>query len=359
MNIRRRVPRGSRLWRALDGAVLWQLGHIPVAPATEDAFEWNDIASFWESSTVAAPPLPWTRPVRTRRDGVRVVQLLGRSQGPGGHIGSRRFEGRAYLHPSGTRAPLVLLLHGYAAPVPYYEDHHARLLLRRGVSAARIDLPFHMSRRSPGQGPGGGFFSTDPRRTAAVFRQATEDAAAVIAWARSEVTPRVAVLGFSLGGMVACLLAATTRLDAVVAVTPPCDLVGTVLERSPRRIRRNLGLIGDGGGPWGDDLSAARAVLAQAMAPVTPALLIPVTPADRITLVAAEDDLIVGADPVRELARTWGANLIDHPRGHVSVMATRGITARLHDRLLGDAIRPWVVQDVAPATWPRAAAVTP
>ena len=110
--------------------------------------------------------------------------------------------GRVAIHPR-PGAPVVLLLHGYAAPSPVYEEHQMRLLLRRGLSAARIELPFHMHRRTPRHGAGHGFFSTDPAHTCAVLRQATEDAAAVVAWLRSELTPAVGALG---RGLVSCPL---------------------------------------------------------------------------------------------------------------------------------------------------------
>jgi hypothetical protein len=121
-----------------------------------------------------------------------------------------------------------------------------------------------------------------------------------------------------------------------VAVTPPCDLADVVLRRSPLRVRRRLGLVDGRGGPWGDDLSAANDVLAAAMAPVTPHLLTPVTPGSRITLVAADNDGIVGAPAVRELATAWDARLLAYPHGHVTVMSARGITSRLHHRLATD-----------------------
>jgi len=322
--------------RLADAAVRWRLGLIAYHDVA--ALEPQAAEDFWSASHVADPaplcatPVPpgWVR-------GARALDLRGPSAGPGDHEGARVLRARAYLNPAAAPgAPLVLLLHGYAAAVPTYEEHHARLLLRRGLHAARLDLPHHLRRRPPGWGAGAGFFSSDPHRTAAILRQATEDAAAVVAWARDTVGCPVAVLGFSLGGLVACLLAAAAPLDSMVAVTPPCDLADVVLRRSPLRIRKRLGLVDGGGGPWGADLAAAHDALAQAMAPVTPHLLAPHTPGDRITLVAADNDGIVGAAAVRALASAWGTRLISYPHGHVTVMAARGITARLHDRLADD-----------------------
>lgn len=323
--------------RAADALVRWRLGliryHQHVTPT-----EAEEAAEFWRRSRVGQPAALAAEPVppgRVRR--LPALDLRGPSSGPGDHPGARELRARAHLRPGAPPGtPLVLLLHGYAAAVPTYEEHHARLLLRRGLHAARLDLPYHLRRKPPGSGTGAGFFSSDPRRTAAMLRQATEDAAAVVAWARAELGGPVGVLGFSLGGLVACLLAAEVPLDSVVAVTPPVDLADVVLRRSPARTRRRLGLVGGGGGPWGADLEAAHALLAEAMAPVTPHLLDPLTPGGRITLVAADNDGIVGAAAVHALAATWGTALLSYPHGHVTVMTARGITARLHDRLAAD-----------------------
>ena len=332
MSIRLSGTWRPRVARAIDSAVRWRLGLIEMTGPISAQPEPVDVAGFWRDSRVDHPAAIRATLLRADRR-CRLVDLEGDSSGPGQHAGSRRFRGRAALHPEGSDTT-VLLLHGFAAPGPFYENHHARLLLRRGVNAARLELPFHMSRRVPGRGPGGGFFSADPAHTRAVLRQATEDAAAVVAWARREVGPRVVVLGFSLGGLVGCLLAATVPVDAVVAVTPPCELADTVLERSPRRTRERLGLLDDGGGPWGADADAARAHLEAALAPVTPARLRPVTPPGRIAVIAADQDQIVGRDPVHRLSRAWGCELWEYRQGHITVMTARGITARLHDRVL-------------------------
>jgi dienelactone hydrolase len=326
----------SRLSLTVDHAIRWRLGFIPVTPGSPAAPCDGEIEPFWQASRVDAPAPVSARPVPARGGwrGARVLDLTGSSAGPGGHPGSRRVVGRAVIHPQ-PGAPAVLLLHGYAAPTPAYEEHHMRLLLRRGLSAARIDLPFHMRRRLPGRAAGAGFFGGDPAHTRGVLRQATEDAAAVVAWLRREASPTVGVLGFSLGGLVACLLGARVGLESLVAITPPCDLAELTLVRSPARLRREFGLV-PGGGPWGRDAAAARAALGAALAPVTPRLLGLRTPCHRVALVAAEHDLIVGERPVRELAAAWESECWGYGHGHVTVMAARGLSARIHERLCRD-----------------------
>ena len=51
-------------------------------------------------------------------------------------------------------------------------------------------------------------------------------------------------------------------------------------------------------------------------------------------MIAADQDQIVGRDPVHRLARAWGCELWEYPQGHITVMTVRGISARLHDRVL-------------------------
>jgi X-Pro dipeptidyl-peptidase (S15 family) len=332
----------GRLSRTVDHAVRWRLGRIGVHSGPASFGAHDGVEEFWAASRVLDPAPVTALPAMHRRGrGTgHLLDITAPSSGPCVLPDGGRMVGRVAIHPR-PGAPAVLLLHGYAAPSPVYEEHQMRLLLRRGMSAVRIELPFHMHRRTPHRGAGHGFFGSEPAHTCAVLRQATEDAAAVVAWLRRELTPAVGALGFSLGGLVGCLLAAHVGLDSLVAVTPPCDLADLTLERSPTRLRRELGVRPGGGGPWGTDAVAARAVLERAMAPVTPRLLTARTPGDRVTLVSADHDLIVGDEPVRALAGAWGAECWSYGHGHVTVMTARGITARIHQRLGRDlAIAP-------------------
>ncbi len=124
-----------------------------------------------------------------------------RAEGPGGHPGAAKVIATVHIsHGLAPDAPMVLLVHGYAVPMPLLDALVARSLRARGAHSMRIDLPFHLRRRMPGHSSGDGFFGTDPARIRATVRQSVEDAAALVAWARANVTPTVAVLGVSLGG---------------------------------------------------------------------------------------------------------------------------------------------------------------
>jgi dienelactone hydrolase len=301
-----------------------------------------DPAQFWPGTQVLEP-----RPLRVNRsweslDGPkwRELELEGDSEGPGGHWGSRRFLSTAHIRQTPGSAPFVLLLHGYAVPQTTYDRWLARQMRQRGAHTARLDLPFHLRRTLPGQRSGDGYFSLDPAHIRAVVRQSVEDAAAVIAWARAEVSPHVSVVGVSLGGLIATMLAAQLDLDRVIAVAPFCDPATTLSQRPPTPSLRHLGMIGDDTQSWGADRAAASRFLEATLAPLVARNFRPRTPGDRITLVRAMQDLVVGPDPVTELADAWRTELWTYPHGHMTVMSASGIARRIADKATSPAPEP-------------------
>jgi len=170
--------------------------------------------------------------------------------------GARTLRARVYLAvgaPAGT--PLVLLLHGYAAMVPTYEENQARPAAARRPARgpARPALP---PRPPPGGCGGRG------RLLSAAIRGAPRPACAQGHRGRRRRgrlgadeprRPGGRASASAWVGWSPALLAANLPLYSVVAVTPPCDLADLVLRRSPPRTRRRLGLVDGRGGPWGDD----------------------------------------------------------------------------------------------------------
>src|SRR5579872_4480178 len=121
----------------------------------------------------------------------------------------------------------------------------------RCASEVRTPRGSTFRRTLPGQRSGDGYFSLDPAHIRAVVRQSVEDAAAIIAWARAEVSPHVSVVGVSLGGLIATLLAAQLDLDRIIAVAPFCDPATTLSQRPPTPSLRHLGMIGTDTLAWG------------------------------------------------------------------------------------------------------------
>ncbi len=293
-----------------------------------------DPGEFWEQSRVHDP-----RPMRVHREWDslggpkwRELELEGVSDGPGGHWGSRHAVATAHVRRAPGPAPFVLLLHGYAVPQTSYDRWLAKQMRLRGAHTVRLDLPLHLRRTLPGQRSGDGYFSLDPAHIRAAVRQSVEDAAAVIAWARAEVSPIITVVGVSLGGLIATLLAAHLELDRVIAVAPFCDPATTLSQRPPAPSLRHLGMIGSYSGSWAPDRAGAGRFLEATLAPLVARNFTPRTTGHRITLVRAMQDLVVGPDPVTELATAWSTELWTYPHGHMTVMSAGGIARRIADR---------------------------
>jgi pimeloyl-ACP methyl ester carboxylesterase len=154
----------------------------------------------------------------------------------------------------------------------------------------------------------------------------------VIAGARDKDSPHVTVVGVSLGGLIATMLAAQLELDRVIAVAPFCDPAATLSQRPPTPSLRHLGMIGEYSGSWGPDRATAGRFLESTLAPLLARNFIPRTPGDRITLVRAMQDLLVGPDPVTRLSTEWETDLWTYPHGHMTVMSASGIARRIADR---------------------------
>ncbi len=330
----RRPQRRDRAHRGIDSAVLWRLGALRYETDGDQVRDAVHPQAFWDESRVHDPrPLSVTGSWKHRHG--TELRLEGPSDGPGGHPGASKTIATVHVTdglPAG--APMVLIVHGYAVPVPLLDALVARTLRARGAHTMRIDLPFHLRRRMPGHSSGDGYFGTDPARIRATVRQSVEDAAALVAWARANVTPTIAVIGVSLGGLVSTILASQVRLESLMAVAPLCDPPVTFLEHMPGRLARRLGLSPTSGGAWGSDRDEARAMLDAALAPLVPRNFAPRTDPANITLVRPELDIIVGPQPIADLAAAWGAEMWDYPYGHITVMNAPGVGARIRDRLL-------------------------
>jgi pimeloyl-ACP methyl ester carboxylesterase len=327
----------TKMSRMLDTWVLIRLALVEVEKHDGLAIDQVDSDLFWRLSQVGAPPD--VRVVRdsaaAEGDGWRELELEAPSDGPGNHPGSRKLFATAHVRRTGEPAPMVVLVHGFAIPFTGYDRWQAFRMRRQGAHTVRIDLPFHLRRRIPGKDSGAEFFSIDLPRMRAVVRQSVEDVAAVVAWARREVTPRIAVFGVSLGGLISALLAALVELDVMVAVAPLAEPAESFTERPPNLVQRRMGMLGDGEDFWGRDSRAARQRIEAGLAPITPRLLLPETPGERIAIVRPLQDLVVGPGPMARLAEAWGTELWDYPHGHITVMNAHGMTARIRDRLLG------------------------
>ena len=183
-----RSMRSDRAHRALDAAVLWRLGALRYE--TPDMLLRDPVSpqEFWDDSQVHRPA-PVTATARWEHRRSRELRLEGPSIGPGDHPGARKLIATAHVNLApGPDAPMILVIHGFAVPMPLWDGLQARRLRARGAHSMLMDLPFHLRRRVLGRVSGDGFFGTDPAHIRATVRQSVEDAAALVAWARENVT---------------------------------------------------------------------------------------------------------------------------------------------------------------------------
>jgi len=322
--------------RGLDTWVVVRLGLVEVEKHAGLSLAPSDPAAFWRSSRVNDPARITLVDERVAAEGREwhELELVGPSEGPGTHPGSRKLFASAHVRRGQSGAPMVVMVHGFAVPFTGYDRLAAWQLRRRGAHTVRIDLPFHLRRRIPGKPSGASYFSIDLERMRAVVRQSVEDVAAVVAWARQEVTSNIVVFGVSLGGLISSLLAALVEVEGLVAVAPLVDPASSFTERPPVLVQRRMGMLGAGDDFWGRDSRSARHTVEAGLAPIRPRSLTPATPGERITIVRPLRDLIVGPAPMLELAQAWGADLWDYDHGHITIMNAQGFSARVRDRLL-------------------------
>ncbi|MBN1475119.1 alpha/beta hydrolase family protein [Candidatus Sumerlaeota bacterium] len=237
--------------------------------------------------------------------------------------GNRVIPGRLLL-PRGASpdTPVALLLHPWIGPgTMAMLKRFGRPLLRRGLGAVAIHLPYHLSRTPPGQFSGELSLCGDLVSVINSGRHAVADARRVLGWLRGRGAPRVGALGVSLGGSIAALLASVEPgLRCVACVIPPADATlcmrESVLMRGP--IRRDLERSG-----LDADLEA------RALRLVSATTHPPSVPADRLLVVGALHDVITPPEAHRRLAEAWGCELWMERHGHISVFLSGRAMARV------------------------------
>ncbi|MGQ0585670.1 MAG: alpha/beta hydrolase family protein, partial [Gammaproteobacteria bacterium] len=139
--------------------------------------------------------------------------------------------------------------------------------------------------------------------------QAVWDLRRGLAWLRSqEDKPRIGVMGYSLGGYNAAVLAQhDDQLDFVIAGIPPSDLAAALWRHLPPAHRQYFEA-------HGLDLERYRRVLR----PVSPLALPPKVAADRRYLFAGTADRLVLPDQSLALAKHWGVPVQWYQGAHLT-----------------------------------------
>jgi len=177
--------------------------------------------------------------------------------------------------------------------------------LRSGYDVAFFTLPFHGMRANPARRGPPEFPGADPRFSNEGFRQIIFDLRNFIAWLHEQGHPQVGVMGMSLGGYTAALLATVQeQLSFCVPVIPLASLADFAREQG--------------------ELSTApeaeaeeHALLERIYRVVSPVHRKSLIAPSRTLVVAAKADRITPVAHARKLAAHFGAPLVSWHGGHL------------------------------------------
>lgn len=300
------------------------------APYVTDALLHDPARFFAFDDRPPVLPEVTTRPRRRLHDGWvlshRATVALPRFAGGAGPSDTIRFE--HWAHERTRPRGVVVALHGFAMGYPGFDAIalFAPTWFSLGLDVALLTLPQH-GPRTPADARFSGerFASPDPAEINETVRRAVWDVLGVARWLREQTAAPTGLLGLSLGGYLAALVAGLTDeiAFAIPMVPPVCmgDLAWRFFEQS-RRHR--------GGTPLAlsrDDLRRAFRVhspLAHGLKPSR----------DRVLIVAGRGDCIVPPEHPQTLWRHWGEPAIHwFSGGHLAPFGRRSVADAIREHL--------------------------
>jgi hypothetical protein len=233
-----------------------------------------------------------------------------------------------WMHEHAAPRGTVLALHGFSMGQPRLDALllFAAQWFRRGLDVALLTLPYHGARTPwTARFSGQRFAGPDPSAFNEAVRRAVYDVYVVRGWLRERSGGPIGLLGLSLGGYIAALMAGLCDdVDFVVPMVPPVcigDLAWRFFERSRRRRAGTAP-------PYSrDELRATYRV----HSPLTYALRVP---RERVLIVAGRGDRIVPPEHPHALWRHWGEPRIHWFSGsHLAPFGRERIVATVADHL--------------------------
>jgi hypothetical protein len=207
--------------------------------------------------------------------------------------------------------------------VDLYAMEAERFHHRLGLNVLMPVLPLHGPRRV-GRISGDGFLSGDVLDTVHAEAQAMWDLRRLLSFARAQGARQVGVIGLSLGGYNAALLACLdAELACVIPGIPAADFTRLFFRHGPPLQLRDAARSG---------IDEHR--MREVMSVISPLSLEPVVPHARRYLFGAVADRLVPADQVRDLWRHWGEPKIEWYQGaHVTFRAHPRVRAFIDEAL--------------------------
>ena len=226
-------------------------------------------------------------------------------------------------HP-GRERPWLMGIHGYRMGVPWMDFSlfdprwlHERL----GFNLIMPILPLHGPRRA-GWRSGDEYLDGDFMDIFHAQSQALWDLRRTLALLRQqEDKPRIGVMGFSLGGYNAALLAQhEADLDFVVAGIPLTDIAAALWHNIPPTHQA-----------YYEHVGASEAKLREVLKPVSPLAAPPLLEADRLKIFAGSADRLVPPMEVLKLAAHWRVPVSWYDGAHLSFRGEPAVNASLRE----------------------------
>jgi len=222
--------------------------------------------------------------------------------------------------------PWLVAINGYRMGMPLTDlalfdprYYHRRL----GLNLLIPVLPLHGPRRA-GALSGDGYLDADPVVFTYAEAQAIWDIRRLVGWARAQGAPRIGVMGLSLGGYNAALLASVEDgLECAIAGIPVVDFSRILTRHGSPKLRREL-----------DELGLDEEALFEMLRPVAPLVLEPKVALPARAIFGGVADRVVPPEHQRDLIAHWGS-----PRhawyqgGHVTFRLDPAIRRLVHDVL--------------------------
>ena len=214
---------------------------------------------------------------------------------------------RWFRHRAGPR-PCIILIHGYMGGNYALEERivPVKRLFESGLDVVLTVLPFHGLRRAESRGilpPS--FPSSDPRFTIEGFRQTVLDHRALFDFLLAGRVASLGVMGVSLGGYSAALLATLESTLKFAVMFVPLAAIEDIAHRQGRMV----------GTP--EEQLEQRDALGRAHWPISPLTRPSLLASDRAVVLAGQADRVTGLIHGQRLAEHFGAPLSLFHGGHL------------------------------------------
>jgi len=224
-------------------------------------------------------------------------------------------------------APAAIVLHGWGMGHPNVDSQAfaARALYAKGLDTIFIPAPFHGTRLPRGK-VRPQFPTSRPIRATEGFAMWIADVRAMVKTVRERGAARVGVVGMSMGGFAASLLATTEpELDFVVPMVPFSDLPRLMWNQA----RHNGGLAN------ARNLGVDEATFAAAFNAIAPLRRKQVIASERIHVFGNRYDRVTPVDHARALARHFDCAYTELPGSHLMQLGRREVFREMLRRAFG------------------------